>query len=112
MSEDSVASGALDRYRTYDPPPKDFDPLAAAPAALRKHGLPPRPDPRSLPKLDEMWRHVVSRSPNYMKAELAIDSVMSARDPLLRTRMGDEFGPSGWGGVFVQDQGAKFVYAD
>ncbi len=55
---------------------------------------------------------MVSRSPNYMKAELAIDSVMSARDPLLRTRMGDEFGPSGWGGVFVQDQGAKFVYAD
>lgn len=89
MSEDSVASGALERYRTYDAPPKDFDLLAATPFELRKHGLPPRPDPRLQPKLDEIWRHVVSRSPNYIKAELAIDSVMSGRDPLLRTGMGN-----------------------
>jgi hypothetical protein len=64
------------------------------------------------PKLDRMWAHVVSRSPNYTKAELAVDSVMSARDPLLRTVKGNEFGPSGWGGVFVQTEGAKFVYAE
>lgn len=112
MNEDAFASGALGRYRTYDPPPQDFDPLTARPHALRKHGLPPRPDLRSEPKLERMWRHAVSLSPNYIKAELAIDSLMSARDPLLRAAKDNEFGPSNWGGVFVQTNGAKFVYAE
>ncbi len=100
MSGDVLESNALDLYRTYDPPPKEFDLRTATPHALRRHGFPRRPNPETEPQLDRIWKHAFARTPNYVKAELAIDPVMSARDPL--RRRGPEFSPSGWGGAVIE----------
>lgn len=106
MSGDVLESDVLDLYQTYDPPPKDFDLHAATAHALRQHGLPRRPDPTKEPQLDRLWRRAFARAPNYVRAELAIDPVMSARDPL--RRKGPEFSPSGWGGVVVDPASLGF----
>jgi len=89
----------LTLMRTYDPPPEGFDPHTAAPGLLRRHGLPRRPDPETEPELARLFKRAFVRPARYVKAELAIDPVMSRRDPL--GGQDPDFGPSGWGGVAV-----------
>jgi len=47
-----------------------------------------------------MWSRAFAHPPNFVKAELSIDPVMSKRNPL--RRKGPAFSPSGWGGVVVE----------
>jgi Peptidase A4 family len=112
MSDYASASDALGRYRTYDPPPRDLDLRRASTRTLRRHGLPPRPDPRSEPELARIWESAGARDPKYVKAELAIDPALRRRDPRLRRDAGDDFDQANWGGAFVQDTAAKFVFAE
>jgi hypothetical protein len=112
MSDDAPASGVLRRYRTYDSPPRDFDLRTATARALREHGVPPRPDPRLQPALDRIWKQAAARDLTYVKAELAVDSASSSRDPRLRTEAFDEDGQSNWAGVYVSVTGARFVFAE
>ena len=49
------------RVRTRPLPPSDFDPRSASPRALRRYGLPQRPDPALRPQLTQLWDEVFSR---------------------------------------------------
>ena len=92
MSGDEVNPEALSRMRAHEPPPEGFDPHTAPPEVLRRYGLPRRPDPRREPDLAWLWKRALARPPTFVKAELAIDKVMSDRDPQGRRKL--EFGPS------------------
>jgi hypothetical protein len=94
---DIMQSDVLKLIRTYEPPPEDFDPHTAPAEQLRRHGFPRRPDPQNEPQLARLFKRAFVRPAKYVQAELAIDPVVSARDPL----RGQDFRPSGWGGVVV-----------
>jgi hypothetical protein len=99
-------SDVLDRMRTYEAPATDFDPFTAEHASLVAHGFPRRPDPQTEPVLYRLWSRALTRTPRMMRAELAIDPVMSRRDPL--AHQDPTFGPSGWGGTVVRPSGLSF----
>ena len=80
MSDDALNPEALSRMRSYELPPEGFDPHTAPQEVLRRHGLPRRPDPDREPDLAWLWKRALARPPTFVKAELAIDPVMS-RDP-------------------------------
>lgn len=64
--------------RTFELPPDGFDPLRADPAALRRHGLPRRPDPEREPRLASLYQRAFSRPWNYTKPELVSDPTIGA----------------------------------
>ena len=47
--------------RVFPPPPKGFDALAASKTDLARHGLPPRPDPRTQPGPAALWEKIARR---------------------------------------------------
>ena len=47
--------------RVFPPPPKGFNGLAASKTDLARHGLPPRPDPRTQPGPAALWEKVARR---------------------------------------------------
>jgi hypothetical protein len=47
--------------RVFPPPPKGFDALAASKTDLTRHGLPPRPDPRTQPGPAALWEEIARR---------------------------------------------------
>ena len=47
--------------RVFPPPPKGFDALAASKTDLARHGLPPRPDPRTQPGPAVLWEKIARR---------------------------------------------------
>jgi len=106
MSDDALKSDVLQLYRTYDPPPKDFDPRTASDEQLRRHGIPRRPDPEREPKLARLWWRAFARKPKFIKAELAIDRLMSRRNPLRGSA--SEFSGNNWGGAFVRSSALGF----
>jgi hypothetical protein len=63
----------------YDAPPADFDPTRAAARALRKYGIPPRPDAEKEPHLRRIWDRAFASKPTFIKAEVAVDHTMSKR---------------------------------
>jgi hypothetical protein len=105
MSDDADNPEALSRMRAYEPPPEGFDPQTAPQEVLRRHGLPRRPDHDREPELAWLWKRSLARPPTFVRAELAIDKVMSGRDPQGRRKL--EFdplvngwvGPSSWAGI-------------
>jgi len=96
---DITHTDVLTLMHSYDTPPEGFDPHSAPHDLLRRHGLPRRPDPEAEPELARLFKRAFIRPADYVKAELAIDPVMSDRDPL--GGQDPDFGPSGWGGVAV-----------
>jgi hypothetical protein len=110
MNIDALKSDLLSRIRTYDPPPKGFDPRTATDEVLRRYGLPRRPHPEREPELARMWKLAFSRPITFVKAELAVDSVMSNRDARRQRPARPQFGQSGWAGV-VRELYGKSDYA-
>lgn len=95
MSEFDV----LSQTRTYEPTPEGFDPMTASAEALRRHGLPGRPDPDREPELARLWKRVFARPVKFETAELAIDPAWRPRG---RWQAEDQpFGllQGDWGGV-------------
>lgn len=78
MTRTGLDSDVLDLYETFESPPRGFDVDSATAHALRKHGLPRRPDPATHQRLDRSWRRAFSGQPNYVEAELKIDPGMAA----------------------------------
>jgi hypothetical protein len=102
MTGSVAGSHVLDLYETFDPPPRGFDVHSAPARALRKHGLPQRPDAASHRRLAQSWQRAFARPPNYVKAELEIDRVMGARDRPLYRQGGEEFDVvNKWAGAVV-----------
>jgi hypothetical protein len=64
---------------SYDAPPADFDPSTAEAWVLRKHGIPRRPDAKKEPHLREIWDRAFASKPKFIKAEVAVDHIMSKR---------------------------------
>jgi hypothetical protein len=63
----------------YDAPPAGFDPTTAPARALRKHGIPRRPDAEKEPHLRKIWDRAFASKPTFVKAEVAVDHTMSKR---------------------------------
>jgi Peptidase A4 family len=49
------------KVRVFPPPPKGFDALAASKTELARHGLPPRPDPRTQSGPAALWEKIARR---------------------------------------------------
>jgi Peptidase A4 family len=47
--------------RVFPPPPRGFDALAASETDLARHGIPPRPDPRTQPERAAQWEQLARR---------------------------------------------------
>jgi hypothetical protein len=75
MSDEEV----LKHIVCYDAPPADFDPTAAEARVLRKYGIPRRPDSKKEPALRKMWDRAFASKPTFIKAQVAVDHIMSKR---------------------------------
>jgi hypothetical protein len=100
-------SDVLSLMHVFEPPPEGFQPHVADAALLRRHGFPRRPDSQQEPRLAQLWHRAMSWPTRFTTAELAIDPVMSQRNPLRRAaaangRADSDFQPGGWGGVVVE----------
>lgn len=94
---------ALKHITAYDVPPEGFDPNVAEDRLLRKHGIPRRPDAERERHLRAIWDAAFASKPKFIKAEIAIDHVMSQRKrPVLNKKVDStDFSPSGWAGDVV-----------
>ena len=94
---------ALRHITIYDAPPEGFDPNVAEDRLLRKHGIPRRPDAAREPRLRAIWNAAFASKPRFIKAEIAIDHVMTQRRrPVLNKKLDvADFSPSGWAGDVV-----------
>jgi hypothetical protein len=99
LAMDTNPGDLLQQMRTFEVPPDDFDPLTAPDHLLLRYGFPRRPDPKGEAKHFSRWQRAFRAGTKMIKAELAIDEIMSKRNPLYKG--GSEFKPSGWGGVVV-----------
>jgi hypothetical protein len=94
---------ALKHIIAYDAPPEGFDPNVAEDQLLRKHGIPRRPDKTREPRLRSLWDAAFASKPRFIKAEIAVDHVVSERKRPVHNKRLDvsDFSPSGWGGDVV-----------
>jgi hypothetical protein len=94
----------LKHFTTYDAPPESVDITKAEDRVLRKHGVPRRPDAKKEGHLRAIWDNAFASKPKFIKAEIAVDHIMSKRKRPVISKMpkkGVEFNPSGWGGTVV-----------
>jgi hypothetical protein len=98
MTGNVVQSDVSRRYRTYDPPPAGFDSQTASQAALRRYGLPRRPDPDTEPKLAALWKQVFDRPTTSVKAQVASDPLRNRPRPAAPPPY---IPPGSWGGAQV-----------
>jgi len=75
MSDEEV----LKHIICYDAPPADFDPTTAKAQVLRKYGIPRRPDAEKEPHLRKIWDKAFASKPRFIKAQVAVDHIMSKR---------------------------------
>lgn len=52
------------KVRTFEAPPKGFDPIAASAATLAHHGFPERPDPQKQPQTFALWHREMTKFRN------------------------------------------------
>lgn len=93
----------LKNVTAFDAPPEGFDPNVADDHLLLRHGIPRRPDAEREPLLRRLWDSAFASKPRFIKAEIAIDPVISKRKrPVLDKRVETlNFSPSGWAGDVV-----------
>jgi hypothetical protein len=96
MGSDMPEFDVLSQTRTYEPTPEGFDPLTAPAAALRRHGLPRRPDPDREPELARLWKRVFARPVKFERAELALHPTWRRRD---LSSAEDQPASLGWAGA-------------
>jgi len=95
----------------FEAPPKDFDPITAAPLDLARYGIPRRPDPQKEPVLRGQWDRVFALKPNFVKANLVPGKLPFSR-PRGRSKDG-EFGLGGnWAGAVVEVASLKLSPAE
>jgi len=94
-------ANTIEKFQTFQPPPAGFDPRTAPARALALHGFPRRPDPATEPLLAALWQRAFRRAPklHMTKAELALDPIMTERDPMKHLKA--DFSPSGWASITV-----------
>lgn len=98
----SASSDVSKQYRTFDVPPKGFDPLTASDASLLRYGLPRRPDPTAQPRLARLWKDAFSRPMTFIKPELTFQP-RTRRLPLAVPGPPVVL-PGSWGGVQLFSQ--------
>jgi hypothetical protein len=67
------------RLRLLPAPPADFDPFAATPQDIRRHGLPVRPDPYTQPGLAALWERQAKRYRGFEHLEPDVDTTDAVR---------------------------------
>jgi len=68
--------------RVFPPPPKGFDALAASKTDLARHGLPPRPDPRTQPGPAALWEEIARRYKDFDHLEPKLLAPDQPREPV------------------------------
>lgn len=109
MRSDERNRDVLRRMRTYPSSPRRFDPHTASQEELLRYGFPRRPDPEKEPQQARLWKRAFVRPVRFVEAKLAIDPIMSARDPL--RQKGYEFAGARWAGaikLMSQAEGSDF----
>jgi hypothetical protein len=96
----SAVSEPTPAPQTYASTPPGFDVHTASDEAMRHHGLPRRPDPKSEPRLHALWARAFRHPVEFIEAELEVDPEMTDRDR--RAPRSEEFGPHNWGGLGVR----------
>jgi Peptidase A4 family len=94
--------------RAFRRPPAAFEPMSAKARALRAYGYPARPNPKTQPRLHELWTQVVSQPIHLIEPEFA---VMQDKARGAGTRYGPPAG-NGWGGAIAfapEDDTITFV---
>ena len=93
----------LKHFTTYDAPPEELELTTAEDRVLRKHGIPRRPDAKKEAHLKKLWDNALSSKPKFIKADIAVDHVISKRKRPVISKVHKEasFAPSGWGGIVV-----------
>jgi Peptidase A4 family len=118
MNSNVRNSDVLRRVRTYPSSPRRFDPHTASQEELLRYGFPRRPDPEKEPQLARLWKRVFARPIRFVEAKVAIDPVMSNRNPLIGgSALGPQLAPGefdqpGWAGVVKymdMSQGSDFT---
>ena len=69
--------------RVFPPPPKGFDALAASKTDLARHGIPPRPDPRTQPGPAALWEQRMRRYQNFEHLEPELIAPDKPTEPVL-----------------------------
>jgi hypothetical protein len=69
----------LKHITCYNAPPADFDPTKAKARVLRKYGIPRRPDAKKEPHLRKIWDRAFASKPKFIKAQVAVDHILSKR---------------------------------
>jgi hypothetical protein len=67
------------RLRLRPAPPAGFDPFAATPRDLQRHGLPTRPDPFTQPGLAALWERQATRYRDFEHLEPDVDTTDAVR---------------------------------
>jgi hypothetical protein len=86
MTRQEAASKAV---RLYPPPSKDFDPFTATEAALKRHGLPLRPDPQTQPGMAALWERQARRYRSFDHLDPHPDTATASK----KVRAATAFGP-------------------
>ena len=68
--------------RVFPPPPKGFDALAASKTDLARHGLPPRPDPRTQSGPAALWEKIARRYKDFDHLEPKLLAPDKPREPV------------------------------
>jgi hypothetical protein len=68
--------------RVFPPPPKGFDALAASKTDLARHGLPPRPDPRTQSGPAALWEKIARRYKDFDHLEPELLAPDKPREPV------------------------------
>jgi len=70
------------KVRVFPPPPKGFDALAASKTDLARHGLPPRPDPRTQSGPAALWEKIARRYKDFDHLEPKLLAPDKPREPV------------------------------
>jgi hypothetical protein len=90
-------------------PPEGFDPRAASPRELRRHGIPQRPDPAIRPELAARWDTIFSRKLTYITPTFRpLEELLPGLKPRRRVRPDvSTVTNATWSGAVVHATGAQ-----
>jgi len=103
-------SDAIHSSKTFQLPPRDWNPLDAADDVLLGYGYPRRPNPHTHPRIAQLWTEVMARRPDIIRPKSG-DPIRPGQKPI-RRRQGRDFGVAqySWGGVQVDTSASRPAY--
>jgi Peptidase A4 family len=100
------------KVRTFEPPPRGFDPLTASPAELARHGFPPRPDdPHHLERYRRVFGQLKNKF-NYIQPTFQVNTDKRHGPRNRSPEAGTETSTNWSGGVVFAPPGQSFKWVE